>query len=329
MQTRERLLAFLEENKGRYLSGEQIAQALSVSRAAVWKAVQGLRSAGYEIDAVPHKGYSLSLQSDRLSPQGIGKYLEPACGGLAIDVLPEVDSTNTVVRARAAAGAAEGCTVLAVRQTQGRGRRGRSFFSPADTGVYLSILLRPGQAQAGRLTTMAAAAACQAIETVSGEVAQIKWVNDIFLRGRKVGGILTEAAFALEDGAVDYAVLGVGMNVYPPQDGFPAALSDIAGSVFRAPQDDGKNRMAAAFLNRFMSYYTAQQPESYVDEYRRRSLAIGRTVEVQQPGGARRATVLDVDDACRLVVRYEDGTAGRLSAGEITMRLAGEGGAPA
>ena len=112
------------------------------------------------------------------------------------------------------------------------------------------------------------------------------------------------------------------------KDGFPAALSDIAGSVFRAPQDDGKNRMAAAFLNRFMSYYTAQQPESYVDEYRRRSLAIGRTVEVQQLGGARRATVLDVDGACRLVVRYEDGTAGRLSAGEITMRLAGEGGAP-
>lgn len=329
MQTRERLLAYLEENKGRYLSGEQIAQALSVSRAAVWKAVQSLRGAGYEIDAVPRRGYSLSAQSDMLSPQGIGKYLEPACSGLTIDVLPEVDSTNTIVRARAEDGAAEGCTVLAVRQTQGRGRRGRSFFSPADTGVYLSLLLRPGQAQAERLTTMAAAAACQAVEAVSGERTQIKWVNDIFLHGRKVGGILTEAAFALEDGAIDYAVLGVGMNVYPPRDGFPEMLSNVAGTVFRTPQDDGKNRLAAAFLNRFMEYYTAPQPASYVAAYRQHSLAIGRTVEVQLPAGARRATVLDIDDACRLVVRYEDGTSERLSAGEIAIQPSGEGGMPA
>ena len=324
MQTRERLLAFLEENKGRYLSGEQIAQALLVSRAAVWKAAQALRAAGYPIDAVRNRGYCLSPAADILSAQGIAKYLKPACSGLHLQVVPEIASTNTAVRARAAEGAPEGWTVVSGSQTRGRGRIGRTFFSPPDTGIYLSLLLRPPHCQAQeavQLTTMAAVAVCEAIEELSGVRAQIKWVNDIFIGDKKVCGILTEAALGLEDGFLEYAVLGVGINVYPPKDGFPAELRDIAGSVFAAPQDDGKNRMTAAFLNHFMADYQNRDASDYAARYRARSLAIGRDIWVMQGGQACRAHALDVDDACRLHVRYEDGRTACLTSGEISIRM--------
>jgi len=235
-----------------FLSGEEIAEKLSLSRTAVWKAVNSLRKDGYRIDAVQNKGYCLAIDTDILSAEGILKYLEPVCSNLELTVLPVTDSTNNLLREMAAAGAPEGRCVIANSQTMGKGRLGRVFYSPADTGVYLSLLLRPGQCsaeQASKLTTMAAVAACEAIEDVSDEKASIKWVNDIYMNDRKVSGILTEASFDLESGYLEYAALGIGINIYPPKTGFPEEIKDIAGAVFRAPRNDGKNRVAAAFLN--------------------------------------------------------------------------------
>ena len=321
MGTKEKLLALLEENRGTYFSGEAIAEALGVSRTAVWKAVNGLRSDGYCISAVQNKGYALPEEADVLTALGVQENLAPAWAGLRLQVAPTVTSTNAVVRQQAAAGAEEGYTLLANCQTAGRGRLGRNFFSPAGTGLYLSLLLRPrtGEQVAG-LTTMAAVAACEAIEAVSGEAAGIKWVNDIFVRGRKACGILTEASFSLENGLPDYAVLGVGINVYPPAGGFPPELAEIAGFVFPEPQTGGKNRLAAAFLNRFMDSYA--QPGDYARRYRSRSLAIGKPVQVLFPSGPKPAVALDVDEDCHLVVQYPDGTVQRLSSGEISVRLA-------
>ena len=322
--TKEQILALFEKNKGEYFSGEEIAEKLSISRAAVWKAVNGLRSEGYHIDAVQNKGYSLSVETDILSVQGIQKYLRPVCSGIQLDVLPTLDSTNTLVRERAAAGAPEGYTVIANGQTNGRGRSGRSFYSPSDTGVYMSLLLRPHHYSAGQaagLTTMAAVAICEAIEAVSGEKAQIKWVNDIYVAGKKVSGILTEASIGLEDGFVEYAVLGIGINVSMPESGFPEELEAIAGAVFGEAQSDAKNRLAAEFLNCFMSYYAASGQADYVENYRSRSLVIGREVYVITTDGSRKAFVFDVDEACHLIVKYEDGTTESLSSGEISVKL--------
>lgn len=324
MGTRERLLDLLEQQKGTYFSGEDIAERLSVSRAAVWKAVKTLRAEGYPIDAVRNRGYCLSPATDILSAQGIAKYLKPACSDLHLQVVSETNSTNTAVRERAAEGAPEGWTVVSGSQTKGKGRIGRTFFSPPETGVYLSLLLRPPHCQAQeavKLTTMAAVAVCEAIQELSGVQAQIKWVNDIFIGDKKVCGILTEAALGLEDGFLEYAVLGVGINVYPPKDGFPAELRDIAGSVFSAPQDDGKNRMAAAFLNHFMADYANREHSDYAARYRARSLVVGQDIWVMQGGQACPAHALDVDDACRLHVRYEDGRTACLTSGEISIRM--------
>lgn len=325
MATKEELLKLFENNKGVYLSGEEIAEKLSLSRTAVWKAVNSLRKDGYRIDAVQNKGYCLAIDTDILSAEGILKYLEPVCSNLELTVLPVTDSTNSLLREMAAAGAPEGRCVIANSQTTGRGRLGRVFYSPADTGVYLSLLLRPGQCsaeQASKLTTMAAVAACEAIEDVSDEKASIKWVNDIYMNDRKVSGILTEASFDLESGYLEYAALGIGINIYPPNTGFPEEIKDIAGAVFRTPRNDGKNRVAAAFLNHFMEYYTAGNSADYAVRYRDRSFLIGRDINVLFRDGKRSATAIDVDQDCHLIVRYEDGSEDCLSSGEVSLRLA-------
>lgn len=324
MTTKEMLLGLLEANKGTYFSGEQIAQTLHVSRAAVWKAMKALRQEGYAIDAVTNRGYCLSENTDILSPQGIRKYLKIAYQGMELTVLPAAISTNALLREKANQGCPEGCTVISNAQTEGRGRYGRKFYSPGDTGIYMSILLRPvhyAPQQAARLTAAAAVAMCEAIEAVSGETAQIKWVNDIFLRGKKVCGILTEASFGLESGALEYAVLGVGVNVYPPREGFPQELKEIAGTIFDSARDDAKNRLAGEFINCFMDCYTAPDQTGYIEKYRSRSLVIGKTVTVFSGNRPRGAYAYGIDDACHLLVRYDDGETASLSYGEIGIRM--------
>ncbi|MCH5323953.1 MAG: biotin--[acetyl-CoA-carboxylase] ligase [Eubacterium sp.] len=324
MSTKDQLLNLFENNRGTYFSGEEIAKKLSVSRTAIWKAVKSLRSDGYNIDAVQNKGYSLSSQSDILSVQGIRKYLQPVCSELKFEIVPILRSTNLMAREKASYGIDEGYVVIANNQTDGKGRRGQSFYSPSDTGIYMSLLLRPHYLtarQAVKLTTMAAAAACEAIEAVSGENAQIKWVNDIYIDGKKVSGILTEAQVGLENDLIEYAILGIGINVTEPDGGFPDELKDVAGAVFHQAQCDGKNRIVAEFLNHFMMYYTLPETSNYTESYKRRSLVIGKDIEIVRHDNRKKATALDIDDECHLLVRFENGKTERLSSGEISVRL--------
>ncbi len=324
MKTKEQLLELFESNRGVFYSGEEIAQKLSISRAAVWKAVKSLQSEGYDISAVTNRGYCLSPKTDILSPQGIQKYLNPECHNMELCVLQTVKSTNTLVYEKAVGGHAEGYAVFSNGQTEGRGRCGRSFYSPDKTGIYMSLLLRPvgySAKQAVRITTMAAVAMCEAIEAVSGRRAQIKWVNDIYMDGRKVCGILTDASFSMESGLLEYAVLGAGINVYRPSGGFPDDIRDIAGTVFDDMQCDVKNRLAAEFLNRFMAYYTGENQCEYIERYRERCFVIGRHITVNYGEKSRDAFALGIDDACRLLVRYDDGTEEYLLSGDISIRL--------
>lgn len=325
MTTKEKLLALLEDSKGTFFSGEEIARTLQVSRAAVWKAVNALREDGYTIDAATNKGYRLSPDSDILSPQGIRRFLKPEYRDLDLTVLPTAPSTNALVREKANQGRPEGCIIIACEQTDGRGRYGRQFFSPVDSGVYLSLLLRPtaySPQQATCLTAAAAAAMCQAIEAVTGQQPGIKWVNDIFLRGKKVCGILTEAAVGLETGTLNYMVLGAGLNLYPPAEGFPEEIQSIAGSVLERSCPEAKNRLVGEFLNRFWDFYSHPECRAYLEDYRSRSLAIGQNVTVLSAGRAVSAYAYGIDDDFRLLVRYENGDTEALSYGEIRIQLA-------
>lgn len=326
MGTKEKLLALLESRKGEYFSGEEIARELAVSRTAVWKAVNALRAAGYEIDAAQNRGYCLDAHTDILSIQGIRQLLGSDGSEFDLELIPCTASTNALLRDRAAAGAPEGSVILANQQTQGRGRLGREFYSPPDTGIYLSLLLRPRgmePSKAVKLTTMAAVAACDAIEKVSGKEASIKWVNDIYLNEKKVCGILTEASYSLESGSLDYVILGIGFNVYPPAGGFPSELAGIADSILKVQTDQGKNRLAASFLRRFLEIYQGTAERDYAAVYRAKSMVIGQPIRVISPAGTRNAYALDVDRDCRLIVRWEDGTVESLSSAEVSIRPEG------
>lgn len=323
MTTLEHLRDLLETNQNRFLSGEEIAARLGVSRNAIWKAAQALRAEGYPIEAAPKRGYRLLPQSDVLSKSGVRRFLSGEAAALDLRVLDTVDSTNNALRALAEDGAPEGTVVIALEQTGGRGRRGRGFYSPPGTGVYISVLLRPAISpeQATLITTAAAVAVCRAAERVSAREASIKWVNDVYMGGKKICGILTEAALDLESGRLSYAVLGTGINVLSPAGGFPEEIRDVAGSVLDRPLPDAKNRVAAAYLNELIPLCRALGARQTISEYRRRSFVPGRRITVLRGEQSAPATALEVDDACRLLVEYESGERELLTSGEISIRL--------
>lgn len=324
MDTKQQLLAYLEAHRGEYLSGETLAQQLHISRAAVWKAMGALKDAGYSILAVRNRGYCLDTEQDKLSLSGLAANLDEYGMSCQPEIQDCVTSTNALVRERAAEGAPEGLVILANQQTAGRGRLGRDFYSPPDTGLYLSLLLHPRQMQpqhATRITTMAALAACEAIEAVTQQQPQIKWVNDIFLEGKKVCGILTEGSFNLETGQLDDVVVGVGFNVYPPAGGFPPEIAEIADSILHKQHSGTKNKLAAAFLNFFFQIYRGEN--DYASAYRARSMVIGKSIVVSTPTASRNASALDIDRDCRLIVRYEDGSIASLSSAEVSIQTEG------
>ena len=306
--------------RGEYLSGEEAAVAMHVSRNAVWKMAEELRAEGCAIDASPRRGYRLRAEVPFLTAAAINAHLVRPH---PITVLGETDSTNRQILRMAEEGAEEGTIVIAESQTEGRGRLGRQFVSPPGTGIYMSFLLRPksSAAQAVRITTAAAVAVCDAIEKLVRDKTEIKWVNDIFIEGKKVCGILTEAAFRLEEGTLDYAVLGVGFNAYTPEGGFPPEIASIAGSVYEARREDGRNALAAAFLNGLRG--ALAEPQEALGDYRRRCLVLGKDILVQSPQGSRPARALDLDEQCGLMVQYPDGSREVLRSGEISVRPVG------
>ncbi len=322
MTVKQKLLELFELNKGSFLSGAEIAHSLSCTRGAVWKAVKSLQEDGYEITAVSGKGYCLEIRTDVLSENGIKRYLSPKCGVLTVQVHKIINSTNTRLRELAADGAPEGTVVISGEQTKGRGRLGRSFFSPSDTGIYMSLLLRPQMTadSAVKITTAAAVSVAEAIEKLSGKSADIKWVNDIYMDGKKVCGILTEAAFSLENGGLEYAVLGIGVNAYVPENGFPEDIKDIAGAVFSERKDDMRNKLAAEILSRFKKYYSELAYNTYLESYRKRLMWKGEKITVISGGSNTPARLLDVDKDCRLLVEYENGEKAAVSSGEISVR---------
>ncbi len=322
MRVQDQLLFLLEEKRGQYLSGEELADFLGVSRNAIWKAVKRLQEDGYPIQGISGKGYQLQEDSDILSPQGIMKYLGDLSSVFSVEVRKEVDSTNQILKNEKGM---EGRVIVAERQDAGKGRMGRTFYSPGDSGVYFSLLLRPKiQMQDAVLITAAAAVAvCEAIETVSGKDTQIKWVNDIYMDGRKVCGILTEAAMDLETGGLEYGVLGIGINMKEPQEGFPEALNGIAGAVFKNDEFpiDIKNKLVAAVLTAFWIRYLGLEDKKFLEGYRSRSMVTGKDVWIHRGDGAQeKASVVEIDDQCRLVVTKENGQEEVLLSGEVSIR---------
>lgn len=320
MTTKETVLQCLTQADGAAVSGAQMAEQAGVSRAAVWKAICALRDDGYAIDAVTRGGYTLRADGGRLTAAAVTARLRTP--GLAVTALENTDSTNTCVRRLAEDGAPEGTVVVAAAQTAGRGRSGKSFLSPAGTGLYMSVLLRPQLAMGDALliTTAAAVAVAHAVERVAAVTAQIKWVNDVYVDGKKVCGILTEGALDLENGGLRYAILGIGINICPPAGGFPPELAPIAGALTETDGEALRAPLAAAVLDEFFALYPHLTEKPFYDDYVSRSLLTGRQIEVLRGGMHLPATALGIDRDLHLRVRYADGSEENLAAGEVSTR---------
>lgn len=215
--------------------------------------------------------------------------------------------------------------LIAEEQTAGKGRMGKSFYSPQGTGIYLSILLRPDipAGEALFLTTSAAVATAKAIEDVSDKKADIKWVNDIYIENKKVCGILTEATFNIETGKLDYAIVGIGINICYPSNGFPPEIDNIAAAIFDQSNDSVNKRslLIANLLNYFLDYYNNFKDKKYVSEYIDRSMLIGKEITIIDGQNSRDAIAVKIDNQCRLKVRFNDGSEKWLNSGEVSIKV--------
>ena len=228
------------------------------------------------------------------------------------------------MKRQALEGAGQGLVVLAEQQTMGKGRRGRSFYSPAGTGIYMSVLFRPSPEQSKDVvlvTTAASVAICRAIRKVLNEEPQIKWVNDVYFRGKKVCGILTEAVSDFESGQIDTVVVGIGINYHVPEDGFPEEIRGIAGSVCTDENMIPRNSLVAAVLNELFAIYEKLSEREYMEDYRRWANVIGKDVRFTSGDGWMDAKALDIDDDGGLLVQLDNGEKKTLRTGEITLRV--------
>lgn len=322
MSTRDGVLEALM-GQAQAISGERLARRLGVSRNAVWKAIGQLRQEGYGIEACTNRGYRLVQAPDCASEPEIRRWLRAGTFGARMELHRTLDSTNNRAKALAATGAPHGYLVAAQSQTGGKGRRGRSFYSPEGTGVYITYVLRPKllAEQAVMITSMAAVAVARAIEAVAQVEVKIKWVNDLYIHDRKVCGILCEASMDFESGLLEYAVLGIGINAGAMS--FPLELESIATSIENeCGSPVSKSRLIAEISNQMEALYGQLETREFMAESRARSNVIGREVLVLRGEERIPAKALDIDDQGRLVIRTEEGVR-RISSGEVSLKLRG------
>lgn len=322
MSVKNEILHILESNKGSNISGQELADILSVSRTAVWKAINLLKEEGYPIEAASNKGYSLSVSSDFLSSEGIRLFLNEEYKNIPITVYKTIESTNSEAKLLAVQNAEHGTIVVSEEQTKGRGRFGRDFFSPSDSGIYMSIILKPklNMENAVLITTAAAVAICDAIEKFTNKVSRIKWVNDIFIGDRKVCGILTEAVTNFESGMMESVIVGIGINVKTKNEDFPLELQDTAGSIFNDDDTFIRNQLAAEIINNVLKISMTLEDKSFMQIYKERSLILGEQILYKKNNNWYEGQALDIDDFGGLVVYTSDGQKITLNSGEVSIK---------
>lgn len=332
MSTKLTLLQILSENSGRYVSGQELADILGISRNSVWKAANKLKQQGYNIESMPGTGYRLISASDILSQDYMRENITHPC---RIQVFEKVDSTNNVAKQITDCSIPQ--IIVANEQTGGRGRLGRSFYSPAGTGLYITIAFKPsfGLDRAMLTTAAAAVVVCRAIEKVSGLRPKIKWVNDVYLGEKKLCGILTEAESNFETGTIEKIIVGIGINCF--KSSVPEELAETVGFMENPPRDFSRNELAAAIANEFFETMEHFDKPALLREYKTRSFILGEQIRIFNPAIARsmglspekekegiKARAIDIDENGGLVVEFLEGRRSRemetLTTGEITIR---------
>jgi BirA family biotin operon repressor/biotin-[acetyl-CoA-carboxylase] ligase len=317
-------------NTNEYISGQTICKELGVSRTAVWKAVNQLKEEGYEFEAVQNKGYKIAKYPDLITKSEIESQIDQAAVIKNVKFFQEVDSTNNEAKRSAENGAADGTLFIAESQTGGRGRRGKNWVSPAGSGIWMSLLLRPQltPTYAPMLTLIAAVAAAEAIAQVMTDASpdvctqvKIKWPNDIVVNGRKVCGILTEMSAEMD--SIHFVVIGLGINVNTTE--FEDSIKDIASSLYaESGQHIKRAEIVLAFekaFTRYYQYFQDKQDLSKVqDTYNSMLINVGRQVRVTEQNGDFTGIAKGTNEKGELIVQKQDGSEVCIAAGEVSVR---------
>lgn len=321
--TKDAVLAILKQNTD-FVSGEEISQHLSLSRAAIHMAVKTLRNEGYMIESGTNKGYRLMSSPDVITRGELLTNL-PEKRVEQITCFDSLASTNTHLTTLAQEGAPEGQVVVANHQSAGKGRLGRSFHSPENKGIYLSLLLRPKTlpADTACITAWVAVATIRALEKAIGIQPQVKWVNDIMLHGKKIGGILTEMSVESESGQIQHLVVGIGLNVNHEEQDFPPELSEKASSLFIETGKRFNRAQLTAFLIQSLDQMILDWPHEkaiYCQQYRKSCISLQKEVMILKQGNQIRAFAEDIDESFGLIIQYTNGIRETLRSGEVQVR---------
>lgn len=298
------------------MSGQDLSEKLGVSRNGVWKAVNQLKIDGHEIESVPKLGHKLSCDSNVLTAEAIRAYLPESRQTLEIVVLDSTASTNNEAKKLISVGEYDYLLITSDEQTGGKGRLGRSFFSPSGS-IYMSLAFKIDTdiSEAVALTTAASVAVVRAVEALTEQKPLIKWVNDIYLDNKKISGILTEGVTDIESGRITHMIIGIGINCGTAP--FPKELESIATSLVLGEVSRGQ--MIAAISSNLMNYI--EKSEEYMSIYREKSLVLGRNINYFKNGIATAATAIAIDDRGGLIVKHTDGSEACLNTGEISVRF--------
>lgn len=319
---KEKVLAVLKKTDG-YVSGQELCGQLGVSRTAVWKAVNALKEAGYEIESVRNRGYRLKSCPDVLLSEEIKSILDTEWFGSKILYFDKIDSTNSEIKRQAEQDAPEGTLAIAEYQSAGRGRRGRSWDSPSGSGIWMSFLIKPDikPEHAPMITLLAAMACASAVREVTGLDAVIKWPNDIVINGRKITGILTEMSTEME--TISYVVVGIGINANMTE--FPEDISKTATSLaIEYGEPVSRSRIVAAFGHFFEEYYRVFLEDLNMSRLKTAYEAMlvnkGAQVAVIGKEETLTRTALGINDEGELLVEDDEHNITAVRAGEVSVR---------
>ena len=315
------VLKTLKQSESEFISGQIMAKQLEVSRAAIKKAVSVLKKSGYQIEAMPHRGYRLISATSQLEKCLIQQYLTQLNIDVDIEVFSVIDSTNNEGK-RKAQNLKKTLLLIADQQSAGRGRQGHTFFSPAETGLYMTIVM-PTHLSLQTIalcTQLMAVSACRAVDQMGGPDLQIKWVNDLYIGHKKTAGILTEAVTNLETMQVTAVVCGIGLNLTTVF--FPEEISEKACSLGSLDRNELAARICASFL-----LLTEKLPciTEWMDEYRQRSIVLGHPLSFVKDSKTYYGIGKEIDDQGRLIVELNTGETMTLSSGEISIKPVSDG----
>jgi len=322
MSTKEKLLAYLKENRGEWVSGEFFSKKMLISRSAIWKHIRNLREEGYGIVSSPKKGYFLQHISQMVLPNEIREGLDTTVFGQRdIIYLTEIDSTNRKAKELANRGTPEGTLVISEKQTKGRGRKGRSWFSPSHDGIYISLILRPDipPDEAPKISLLTAVTVAETLLSLTPLDVKIKWPNDILINEKKVAGILTEISTELD--VINHVVVGLGLNVNTQN--FPEDIFKRATSVY---METGERFSRVKIIREYL-----KQIEKYYDLFTKRGIApvikrwnelthmIGRRVMVEVVGNKHVGKAQGLDADGFLILKDDRGRTHRIISGDVTL----------